>query len=136
MMGSDSCSVKRSLSRACAGFAIFWLAIFGALLSGCGGSNSVAGTSASNCLASLSGAIATQPRDSAFLGMREISKAAAKRISRLERYDASAPLCVIGFRLENGSKKVELLEIYSLAKSKRLGTFYMDRSSFDLAHPF
>ncbi len=135
-MGSDSRFVRRSLSRMCAGFALSWLAIFGVLLSGCGGSNSVAGTSASNCLASLSGAIATQPSDSAFLGMREISKEAAKRIARLERYDASAPLCVIGFRLENGPKKVELLEIYALATSKKLGTFYTYRSSFDLAHPF
>lgn len=127
---------RRSLSRVCTGLAVSGLAISGALLSGCGGSNSLAGTSASNCLASLSSAIATQPSDSEFLGMREISKAAARKFVHLKRYDSSAPLCVVGFRLENGAKKGELLEVYSLDTSKRVGTIYLYRSSFNLAHPF
>lgn len=64
-------------------------------LGGCGASNSVAGTSATNCIGVLEKAIAKVPSSYEVVGVREVP---AHKLRRL-RFGASpkATLCLIGF---------------------------------------
>ncbi len=135
-MSSNRNFLSRSWYRKLAtGTAAFSMSV---AISACGGSNSVAGTSASNCVGSLTRAVATAPSGWSFIGLREISQAVAKKAPDLHNYSGNAPLCLVGFvngRANNGRKSV-VVEVYRLKTSSKLGEFELSKGKLRFYHPF
>lgn len=108
-------------------------------LGGCGASNSVAGTSATNCIGVLEKAIAKVPSSYEVVGVREVP---ARKLRRL-RFGASpkATLCLIGFIPKSRAGKhlpvargTVLVLVYDEHTGAFLGSKKIERHPVRLSH--
>ncbi|MGC8480707.1 MAG: hypothetical protein ACP5PJ_04100 [Acidimicrobiales bacterium] len=108
------------------------LALAGALLSSCGGSNSVAGTSSTTCLVALEHAIVLVHSSDRVLGVREIPASRLPQLPFLRGHHFN--VCVVGFGVKGSHGRSVHLVVYRQSDNKLLGQATIRRQPFAVRH--